>query len=302
MPVRASATLAMTAATALATGAGAFLWSGGHHPLEGGALLLGAVLAAGGLSLDGIARWRRGRLGAREAAMAIVPWGVLVDPDSEMRVLRWPGIHRITVEVAHTMRGGTPAALASVVTVDTGRELLAGCAVGAVGLEDLTVNLQAYAEDAARPVALDLDGLEGAGDGATEPVVSELLARATDLCTTGRGAMALGLPPGGYRSMASTTAGPETLELLRSILDGSPTFPADARPRASIVAVLLGARELVPDLLRLVSAPHPVVAAVAKAAALRLGAPQSRAGAGDEVAAFLFEDDHDRLERWAAAG
>jgi hypothetical protein len=299
MPVRGSATVAMTTATAIATAAGAFLWSGHHHPVGAGALLVGAVLAAGSVSFDGLARWRRGRLGAREAAMAIVPWGVLVDPDSELRVLRWPGIHRITVEVAHTMRGGTPAALASVVTVDTGRELLAGCAVGAVGLEDLTVNLDAYAEDAARPVALDLEGLVEAGDGATEPVMADLLARATDLCTTGRGAMALGLPPGGYRSMATSAAGPETVALLRSILASSPTFPADARPLASIVAVLLGARELVPDLLRLVSAPHPVVAAVAKAAALRLGAPKSRAGAVDEVAAFLFEEDHVRLERWA---
>jgi hypothetical protein len=237
--------------------------------------------------------------------MAIVPWGVLIDPDNEPRVLRWPGIRRITVEVSHTLRGGTPAAVASVVTVDTGRELLAGRAVGAVGLEELTVHLDAYAEEAARPVALDLDGLEEAGDGATEPVMSDLLGRARDLCTTGRGAVQLGLPPGGYRSMGASTAGPDTLALLRSILGGSPHTPgpgpADARPLASIVAVLLDARELVPDLLRLVSAPHPVVAAVAKAAALRLGAPQSRAGAVDEVAAFLFEEDHQRIEHWAAA-
>jgi hypothetical protein len=231
--------------------------------------------------------------------MAIVPWGILVDPDTEPRVIHWPGIRRITVEVAHTMRGGMPTAVASVVVVDTGRELLSGHTWGAVGLEGLTVHLDAYAEEAARPVALDLDGLETAGDG-TEPVVVDLLDRARDLCTTGRGAIMLGLPPGGYRSMGVTTAGPDTLALLRSILDGAPDHPADARPLASILAVLLGARELVPDLLHLVSAPHPVVAAVAKAAALRLGAPQSRAGAVDEVAAFLFEEDHRCLEQWAA--
>jgi hypothetical protein len=63
--------------------------------------------------------------------------------------------------------------------------------------------------------------------------------------------------------------------------------------------VLVGARELVPQLLHLVSAPHPIVAATAKAAALRLGAPQCRAGAIDEVAAFLFDEDRERLERWA---
>jgi hypothetical protein len=162
------------------------------------------------------------------------------------------------------------------------------------------VHLGAYAEEAARPVALDLEGLEEAGNGATEPVVGELFAHAGELCSTGRGAAQLGLPPGGYRSMATASAGPDTLALLRSILETSPKIGADARPLASIVAVLLGARDLVPQLLRLVSAPHPIVAAVAKAAAVRLGAPQSRAGAIAEVADFLFEEDRERLERWAA--
>ena len=297
-PARRSATVAISAATALAAGGAALLWSGDPRPFTG-ILIAATTLAAGILATR---RGRRAGRRVREAAMAVVPWGILVDPDTEPRVLRWPGIRGITVEVAHSLRGGTPTAIASVVTVDTGRELLAGRAVGAVGLEELTVNLDAYAEEAARPVALDLDGLEAAGDGATEPVVSELLGRARDLCSTGRGAAQLGLPPGGYRSMASTTAGPETVDLLRSVLSSTPSLPADVRPLASVVAVLLDARELVPDLLRLVSAPHPVVAAVAKAAALRLGAPHSRAGAVDEVAAFLFEDDHRRLEQWAAPG
>jgi hypothetical protein len=131
--------------------------------------------------------------------------------------------------------------------------------------------------------------------------MADLLARAEDLCTSGRGAVRLALPSGGYRSMASAAAGPETLALLRAILspgDG-PSGPADPRPLASIVAVLLGAHALVPDLLRIVSSPHPLVAAVAKAAALRLGAPRNRAGAIDEVAAFLFEDDRLRIEQWA---
>ena len=305
-PAPGSLALAITAATAAMGTAGALLW-GSAYSLSAGVLLGGAALAASALSIKGALRWRRahgfGESGrTREAAMAIVPWGILVDPDTELRILRWPGVRRITVDVAHSLRGGTPTAVASVVTVDTGRERLAGRTWGAVGLEGLTVNLDAYAEEAARPVALDLEGLEAAGDGATEPVMDALLTRAGDLCSTGRGAVLLGLPPGGYRSMASRTAGPETVALLRGILDSSATgLPADARPLASIVAVLLGARQLVPDLLRLVSAPHPIVAAVAKAAALRLGAPQSRAGAVDEVAAFLFEEDQQRLEHWAVS-
>jgi hypothetical protein len=290
----------MTAAATLAAGTGALLWQG-DHSLSAGVLLTGAALAAGAIA----GRMKGGSpFGAREASMAIVPWGVLVNPDTEPRVLRWPAIRAITVDVAHTMRGGTPAILSSVVTVDTGRERLTGRTSGNAGLEALVANLEAYAEESSLPVALDLDGTEPAG--ATEPVMADLVTRAEELRSTSRGATALALPPRGYRSMANSTAGPETIALLRSILvsgadhDERADKLADARPLAAIVAAHLGARALVPELLRLVSAPHPVVAAVAKAAALRLGAPQSRAGAIDEVAAFLFDEDLERIERWAS--
>ena len=301
MPATGSASAAVVAGTALSTGLGMLLWSTGHHPVAVGVLLTSAALASGAM-VGSKGRSPRNRFGVREASMAIVPWGVLVDPDTEQRALHWPAIRRITVDVAHTSSGGTPAVVASVVTVDTGRELLAGRTWGAAGLEGLVANLGAYAEEAARPIALDLDGTREAGDGATEPVMQELLARADDLCASAQGALLLGLPPGGYRSLATSTAGPETRAVLHAVLagDAQPASHADARPLAAILAARLGARELVPDLLDLVAAPHPVVAAVAKAAALRLGAPQSRAGAVDEVAAFLFEDDRMYLERWAA--
>src|SRR6185312_15709020 len=103
-----------------------------------------AALAAGVLTAG--RRMVRGRT-VREVAMAVVPWGVLVDPDTEPRVLRWTGIRGINVDVIHRLWGGTPEAVASVVTVDTGRELLVGRAGGAVGLEALTVNIDAYAEE-----------------------------------------------------------------------------------------------------------------------------------------------------------
>ena len=301
IPGPSSAVIALGTAAATATGIATVLWSGGHHSLLADVLLMGAAVAAGIVSN----RRHRRAPGARRVAMAVVPWGVVIDPDTQPRVLRWPAIRKVTVDVAHALRGGTPWVVASVVTVDTGRERLAGHTAGAAGLEQLTVNLEAYAEEAARPVALDLDGQEEAGDGATEPVMADLLARAEELCTTGRGAARLGLPPGGYRSVASRTAGPETLAILRGVLaaEGSAEGSrADARPLAAVVAVFLLARELVPELLRLVSSPHPIVAAVAKAAAIRLGAPRRRAGAIDEVAAFLFEDDRRRIASWAEAG
>lgn len=298
-PGTSSAALALAGA---AIGVGSFglaLLTSGRHPLSFGLMLAGGAVAVAAMIGPGERRPRADR-GAREVAMAIVPWGVIVSPETEPRVLRWPAIRKVSVDVAHTMRGGTPSVVATVVTVHTESDHLAGRTGGAAGLEGLTVNLEGYAEEAARPVALDLDGEEPAGDGATEPVMIPLLRRAEELCATGSGAARLGLPPGGYRAIASRAAAPETLALLRDALaSGAEGRVADPRPLAAIVAVLLGARDLVPDLLRLVSSPHPVVAAVAKAAAIRLGAAQSRAGAVDEVAAFLFEDDFEQIQRWA---
>jgi hypothetical protein len=301
MPATGSAKAALVATTAVSGGTGALLWASGHHALAAGVILTSAALGAGSV-IGSRGRSPRPRSGSRGATMAVVPWGVVVEPDTEPRVLHWPAIRKITVDVSHTISGGTPAVLASVVTVDTGREQLAGRTWGAAGLERLVANLDAYAEEAARPIALDLDGHEEAGDGATEPVMAELLSRAYDLCSSARGALLLGLPPAGYRSFAAGAAGPEARAVLRAVLAADPQGPllADARPLAAILAAHLRARELVPDLLQLVSAPHPLVAAVAKAAAVRLGAPQSRAGAVDEVAQFLFEDDLVRIERWAA--
>lgn len=266
----------------------------GHHPIALGlALGLAGALSAALV----IARGQRSSIGARQVAMIIVPWGIVVEPETAPRILRWPAIRTISVHVAHVMEGGTPSVVASTVVVTTDRDVLSGRTQGNAGLEGLTANLDAYAEEAARLVAGDLDGNEPCGDGALEPVIPDLLHRAEALCSTAQGAAELGLPPGHYRSVAARVASLETVAILRAALS-SIESPADPRPLAALVAGLLGARELLPELLRLAVSPHPIAAATAKAAALRLGAPQSRAGAIEEVAAFLFEDDHERLERW----
>jgi hypothetical protein len=233
--------------------------------------------------------------------MAIVPWGVLVTPDTDPRVLRWPAVRKVAVEVTHTLSGGTPSVLSSIVTVHTEREILAGRAPGPVDLERLMANLDAYAAESVRPVAADLDGAEPISAGEPLPVGTELFRQAQELCSTSRGAARLCLPPGGYRTAATQTAAPETISLLRSALGAGAEMACDPRPLAAMLAALLRAGDLVPDLLRLVSSPHPVVAAVSKASALRLGAPQSRAGSIDEVAAFLFEEDAEFFARWSEA-
>ncbi|MCC6554210.1 MAG: hypothetical protein IT372_14510 [Polyangiaceae bacterium] len=297
-PGPSSAGASVAAGTIGLAGVAVAIWGGGGQPLSVGMTLLGGALAVA------LARERRlpAERGAREVAMAIVPWGILVTPETELRVLRWPAVRRVTVDVAHTIRAGTPAILSSLVTVKTDREVLAGRTAGAVDLERLVANLDAYAEEAARPIAGDLEGEAALGDGVTEPIAAALLGAAEELCTTSRGAARLSLPHGGYRTAAARTAAPETMEALRHALGASQECAADPRPLAAILAGSLGARALLPELLLLGSSPHPVVAAFAKAAALRLGAPPNRAGSLDEVEAFLFDEDVALGKRWIEEG
>jgi hypothetical protein len=299
LPGNSGAALGITTGALCVAATSIGLWKAGHP-----AFSFVLTLAAGASAVFAFARSEPrvpARIGAREVAMAIVPWGVIVTPDTEPRTLRWPVIRRVTVDVSHTLRGGTPSIVSSLVTIETDREVLAGRTSGAVDLERLLANLDAYAAESARPVAKDLDGFEAFEEDVTEPLFDALLREARELCSTGDGATRLSLPSGGYRNVSSRLAGPETIGFLRETLRAGLETPADPRPLAAIVAGLLGAHELTPDLIRLVSSPHPLVAACAKAAALRLGAPQSRAGAVDEVSAFLFEEDLEHLDAWAKA-
>jgi hypothetical protein len=297
-PGPSSAAASVAAGTIGLAGVAVAVWGGGGQPLSFGVTLLGSALA---FALARSERRLPAERGAREVAMAIVPWGILVTPETELRVLRWPAVRRVSVDVAHTIRGGTPAILSSLVTVQTEREILVGRTSGAVDLERLVANLDGYAAEAARPIAGDLEGATPIGDGVTEPIAGELLRAAEELCRTSRGAALLALPNGGYRTAAAPVAAPETVEVLRGALGASFDCAADPRPLAAILAGRLGARELVPELLLLASSPHPVVAAFAKAAALRLGAPPNRAGSLDELEAFLFEEDVAVGKRWAGA-
>lgn len=301
-PGPSSAAVTMAIGSVGTAGLGIALWSANPQPLS-----LGLTLGMGAVTALVLARnERRGALfqkeRAREVAMAVVPWGIVVAPDTEPRVLRWPAIKKVSVDVTHSLRGGTPVIVSSFVTVQTEREILAGRASGAVGLESLVANLDAYAEEASRPPARDLEGNAPAGDDATEPVATLLVKLAEELCSSGRGAARLRLPAGGYRSVSTRRAAPETLDELHAALHSSADMPADPRPLAAILAGMLGARELVPDLLRLVSSPHPMVAAFANAAAIRLDAPRSRAGTLSEIGPFLFDEDLEAIRAWAGEG
>lgn len=266
-------------------------------------LVAGGVTALTMRGRGAFQMFRRGK--ARPVAMAIVPWGVLIRPDEEgeVRVLRWSGVRSVAVESIHTKdTTGSPQTTWSFVTVETSNERLLGRTVGPVPLERLVAHLSAYAAESSLPVAFDLQGEQAGGQVGFEAVARPLLSRVRGYLTTADGVEALSLRDAGYRRLSSWRASRETIEVLRERLWETPLTGADTRAFAALVAAEVGATELVPELLRLVTTAHPLTAAAAKAAARRLGVEPTKTGTLEEVAPFLDDDDVAALDAWAETG
>jgi hypothetical protein len=226
---------------------------------------------------------------------------VLVHPEEKSRVLHWPGVERVESKVIYGSDTGTPESLWSVVTVETSREKLSGRAPGAVPLEQLQVHVDAYAREAAHVVALDLGGSEP-GEGPLEPEVEPLLEAARAYIVGAPASDRLGLPSSGYRRTSAKATSARAVSELRGVLRDRVAKPIDPRAFAAVIAAELGATDLIDDLLALIQCPHPVIAAVARVAAKKLGVSSSRSGGVDEVAPFLMDQDVSALEKWAARG
>lgn len=222
------------------------------------------------------------------ARMRIVPWGVLVDEDDTPRILRWAGVRRIDVTLSR-------------VVVETDHERFVGEAVGAVRLDRLVEHLDAYAMEQSVPIALDLDadGQEERVLEAHEPCGEALLEGARSFLESKRATTELDLPPGSYRRGSVRAASARAVEVLGNALRDRTPKAADPRAFAAVIAAEIHAVELAPELVTLTQCPHPVVAAVTKQAARKLGVARSRTGTLDEVAPFLNDNDCTRLDAWA---
>jgi hypothetical protein len=238
--------------------------------------------------------------GAERARIAIVPWGVLVHSEPNPRVLRWAAVRSVTVDFVHEMDHATPSTRWSIVTIRTERELFGGRVAGSVSLERLEAHFETYAAEAARPLALDLDGTVTV-DEWLEPTFELLLAEARRLLRSGELGARWSLPPASYREPSAPRASEQTIGELSSLLETEPCSAADPRPLAAVLAAELGANELCDVVSRLSTSPHPMVAAVARAAALRLGAAVKRVGAVDEVAEFVPSRDLEQMRSWVQA-
>ncbi len=302
------------AGAALALGASVTLVTSGldHAGGEGHALFAGALAS---IVATFALRGARGNVTPKglqgSVRMGIVPWGVLVHTDDAPRILRWAAVKRVEIATVRSRSlpllsastSGLPLSfwpsVSSRVVVETERDRFVGTAIGAVQLDRLIMHLDDYATEQATPIALDLDGVRPAES--LEPECESLLVAARSWLESAKAATKLGLSPGGYRRTSASASSPRAVEVLRRILSDRASKTADPRAFAAIVAASLHATELVPELIALTQCPHPVVAAVAKQAAHKLGAARARIGTLDEVAPFLFEGDRARLDAWARA-
>jgi hypothetical protein len=290
--------LTAAAVAGLSTACLGVLLSAGAEPP---ALALAGL--AGGVTAWMVARWlgpTLPALAARATPLAIVPWGVLVHSEPVPRMLRWSAVRSIKVDFIHEMDHATPLTRWSLVTICTDRETLGGRAPGQISLERLEAYFSRYADEAARPAALDLDG-NSALDEWLDPNFELLLAEARRLLHSGELTERLGLMPRSYREPRPARASAEAIERLEEVLRGQPESAADPRPLAALIAAELGARELMDPLRDLVTSPHPLLAAIARASALRLGADVKRVGAVDELSDFVPSRELEQIQSWVDA-
>ena len=230
--------------------------------------------------------------------LAIVPWGVVVHSAEGPRVLRWGAID--SVQVRSRTDVDLDVAPWTEVTLRARTETLVGRARGVVPLERLQEHLTSYAQEAGRPIALDAWATHTAVS-EFEPVFPRLLDEVHRALRELDAIPELGLSVRGYRGGSQGDIGAEGVDVLRQWLtqDAAP-LGADRRPLAAVLAAELGARTLLDVLVGLTISPHPMVAAVARVAALRLGAELRRVGSLQELSDFVAAAELDAMLSWGA--
>lgn len=266
-----------------------------------GASLLGAV-AAGAMHVFSTHKSAKkdGEHQAPAPPMGIVPWGVLIESEEEPRALRWPAIERVEVRSKFIRQGAIDSTAFSLLTIHTARERFVGRAIGDVPLDRLEAHLEAYSRESSHRIAMDLDGARPAS-AHLAPVVEALLSAAREYLASSAAVLRLSLSGTDYRRASSLVPSRHAIEELRSVLVDRRDMMIDPRPFAAILAAEFRATELAKEILALVQSPHPLVAAVAKASARKLGVAVSRAGSVEEVAPFLYGEDVLTLDAWVAS-
>ncbi|MGZ3418414.1 MAG: hypothetical protein ACXVEE_11150, partial [Polyangiales bacterium] len=213
----------------------------------------------------------------------------------EVTAVRWSGVHDLDVRYRAT-RDGT---VRTRVAVDSVVGSLVGWASDAVDVGALAGSLDLVAAASSRPLATDLAGDEGARDG--EPFVERVLDAARKLVDLD-GDRVFGLAPASYREGHGPASEPGRIaQTLRSLGESSAGL-ADPWGLIAAIAGELRLSAFSSHLGRLSNAPHPGVAAIARAAIARMKR-EEEGEADDEIDAltwFVPPDELSRLRAWAA--
>lgn len=298
----------------MSTAGGAALGAAIALAIEPAFALGGAIAGSGaGAVLDDLRR--KLRLGPRltrleEArSMDIVPWGLVVDPGAAQHPIPWPAMQDVGCarRVLERRKYDDYERVAYDLTFTTAARVMRGTAQEQETLLVLPDLVPAYARAAARPVALDLEDAPRAaritsapaeGQPAWAGAFADLRARVQALLQDPSFAALLTVPGGDYRSARRPEATPELVARIRRAL-AEDEDRLERAPLAALLAAELGLTDVMPELLDLVLSPHPLVSAVGRGAARRLGSPPLRTGALREVAPFLPDADLRFIEEWA---
>ena len=229
------------------------------------------------------------------SGIALVPWGVIVDSTDATSAIRWTGIRKLHVRYQGAHDGSVHAR----VEIDSIRGRFVGFALDTIDLGALATGLEEVTAASSRPLAVDLEG-HRVEDGL--PFAERIVGAASHLVSTLGEAFALA--PHSYRGarMATRDEGPVVAALHAH---GERLNAGDADPWALLAAVagelrLSGFRK---DLSRLSASPHPAVAAVARAALIRVTARDDDEPVESEeesLSWFLDPDDLAALRAWAS--
>jgi hypothetical protein len=238
--------------------------------------------------------------------MTVVPWGIVLEEEP----VRWAEVHMLRHTARHPGPEERDARQASstlyvearlkrlVGSGVTGNTIRAFSSVGAYddGLEGIDALWPRFRAECRRDFVLSLDD-SGATVSQTSPDgAREIMVAAQEYLTLPEATDQLGLPTGGYRGAARLVATPITIERLGRALSSPDGL--DPAPFAAVLAAELDAQPLLPSLIDLVLSPSPIVAAISRAAALRLGARPGRVGSLEEIQPFITDDVVRDLRSW----
>lgn len=240
----------------------------------------------------GLTMMRHAKL--RRAAFRIVPWGVITAVAHG-----WDEIDQIVHESLKQQDGtndrGWPF-IKSFVYVDIDGERFQGVCDLKPALSGLPGLLRTFAAESERPIALDLDG-EEATDPRTGVAFRRLLDAARRLRASPRGAELFDVRSSDYRTTTRSLRD-DGRAMLRGLMSRAPGA-IDLAPFATVLAAELGEEGFEAELSILARSPCPLVAAIARAAAMRVGSGPSSFARRRELSAFLEAAEAHAIDAWA---